>query len=180
MSIYNFEVKKPCGLVLSMKHFVNKTMLIVNTANHCGLTYQFEDLQKLYNKYKNEQFIVLAFPCNQFDNQNPEDAKETESICKSKYGVTFPLLEVVDVNGDDANPLFTYLKQKGECRDFGQNVQELQIKDYLLEKNPSYLQGNNIRWNFTKFLVDRQGNVVKRFEPTDSLLDVEEAIEQLL
>lgn len=180
MNIYEFDVKRANGEVISMEQFKNKPLLIVNTANHCGFTYQFEDLQKLYEKFNDQGFSVLGFPCNQFNNQNPEDAAETAAVCKRNFGVSFPLFEVTDVNGSNEHPLFTYLKNNSDCRAFGGNLQELKIKDILIETNPSYLQDKNIRWNFTKFLVDADGNIVQRFEPTDSLLDVEESIKQTL
>lgn len=180
MSIYEYEAQLANGEAISMEQFKNKPLLIVNTANHCGFTYQFEDLQKLYQKFEDKGFTVLGFPCDQFNNQNPENGEETVAVCRRNYGVSFPLFEVVDVNGSNEHPLFTYLKNGADCRTFGGNLQELKIKDILLENNPSFLQGKNIRWNFTKFLIDGNGNVVQRFEPTDSLIDVEEAIKQTL
>lgn len=177
MSIYEFLIKKPNGEILSMETYRNKTMLIVNTANHCRFTYQFEDLQRLYEKFANQGLIILGFPSNQFAEQNPEDGKETERMCKINFGVTFPIFDVIDVNGDEAHPLFEYLKEQAECREFGIDFEEKILKSKIQESTPLALDGKNIRWNFTKFIVDANGNVVKRFEPTDSILDVENAIQ---
>lgn len=180
MSIYNYSAKKSNGEVLSLETYRGKTLLIVNTANHCRFTYQFEDLQKMYNKYKEQGVIILGFPSDQFGNQNPEDGEKTKSLCQLNYGVEFPIFEVIDVNGENAHPLFAHLKQAVECREFGRNMEEKMLKAHIEETSPTYLDGRNIRWNFTKFLVDNQGNVVRRFEPTDSQLDVEAGIEAVL
>lgn len=180
MTIYSHLVKKPNGEILSMETYRNKTILIVNTANHCRFTYQFEDLQRLYEKYAEKDFVILGFPSNQFADQNPEDGAETQSLCKINFGVTFPIFEVIDVNGDDAHPLFQYLKNEADCREFGKDLEEKMLKAKIQEINPIFVEGKNIRWNFTKFLVDKEGNVLQRFEPTDSILDVETAIENVL
>jgi len=180
MSIYDFLVKKPNGEILSMQTYLNKTLLIVNTANHCRFTYQFEDLQRMYEKFKDQDFIILGFPSNQFAEQNPENGAQTAEMCKINFGVTFPIFDVIDVNGENAHPLFQYLKEQAECREFGIDFEEKMLKDKIQEINPLFLEGKNIRWNFTKFLVDKNGQVLKRFEPTDSIIDLENAIEETL
>lgn len=181
MSIYNYLVKKTNGEILSMETYKGKTLLIVNTANQCRFTYQFEDLQKMYDKYGKDNFVVLGFPCDQFNNQNPEDGEQTVHFCKVNYGVTFPMFELVQVNGDETHPLFNYLKHEVDFREFGKaNMQEKMLAESIIQIAPSFLDGRNIRWNFTKFLVDNQGNIVERFEPTDSQLDIEQAIEKIL
>ncbi|OEC03664.1 glutathione peroxidase [Lysinibacillus sphaericus] len=181
MGIYNYLVKKPNGEILSMETYRGKTMLIVNTANQCDFTYQFEDLQKMYDKYGKDNFIVLGFPCNQFGEQNPEDGAKTIKLCQINYGVTFPIFEIVQVNGEGTHPLFNYLKHEVDFREFGKaNMQEKMLAESIIQIAPSFLDGRNIRWNFTKFLVDNQGNIVERFEPTDSQLDIEQAIEKIL
>ena len=179
-AIYDYLVKKPNGEILSMQTYKNKTMLIVNTANHCRFTYQFEDLQRLYEKFADKNFIILGFPSNQFAEQNPEDGQETAEMCKLNYGVTFPIFEVIDVNGENAHPLFQYLKEQADCREFGVDFEEKMLKEKIQEINPLFLDGKNIRWNFTKFLVDASGKVLKRFEPTDSIIDLENAIEEAI
>lgn len=181
MSIYNYLVKKPNGEILSMKTYRGKTMLIVNSASQCMFTYQYEDLQKLYAKYKNRDFVVLAFPTNQFGEQNPEDGVTTMTTCKTHFGVEYPVFDLIEVNGERTAPLFNYLKHEVDVRDVDQsNMQEMMVMDRVKRDYPDYLIGRNIRWNFTKFLVDANGQVISRFEPTDSLLDLEQAIEKVL
>src|SRR5690606_5308148 len=119
MSIYEFLIKKPNGEILSMETYRNKTMLIVNTANHCRFTYQFEDLQRLYDKFVNQWFIILCYTSNQFVEQNPENGRETERMCKINFSVTFSIFDVIHVNGEVAHPLFEYLKEQSERREFG-------------------------------------------------------------
>lgn len=181
MSIYNYLVKKPNGEILSMETYKNQVMLVVNSAAHCEFTYQYEDLQKLYKKYHTKGFSVLSFPCNQFGEQNPEDGKTSATQCKLQYGVSYPIFEKVEVNGETTHPLFNYLKHEVAAPDMSKrSMQERMLHDRIQEYYPEYLVGRNIRWNFTKFLVDANGKVIQRFEPTDSMLDVEEAIEKLL
>ena len=181
MSIYNYLVKKPNGDILSMETYRNKVLLIVNTASHCAFTYQYEDLQKLYEKYGKQGLQVLSFPCNQFGNQNPEDGQTTVSQCKLQFGVKYPVFDLINVNGDQIHPLFDYLKNEVDCPPFKrETMQQKMMYDSIQEHFPDYLMGRNIRWNFTKFLVDQNGRVLQRFEPYDSFLDIERAIETLL
>ena len=143
MSIYDYEVKDSNGNIVSLKDYEGKVLLIINTATGCGFTPQYEGLQDLYEKYEEQGFEILDFPCNQFANQAPGTEEEIQSFCQSRYGVTFPMFAKVDVNGKNEEPIFGFLKsqQKG-------------------------ILGQNVKWNFTKFLVDRNGNVVDRFAPT--------------
>ncbi len=141
-SIYNFKAKTLQGNEIDFSDFKNKTLLIVNTASKCGFTPQYEGLEKLYQQYKDQDFVVLAFPCNQFNNQEPGDSSTIENNCLINYGVSFPVFEKVDVNGKNAHPLFTFLKVK----------------------LPGFIT-NSIKWNFTKFLIDAEGNPIKRFAP---------------
>ena len=143
MNIYDYTVKAKDGTEVSMKDYEGKVLLVVNTATGCGFTPQFEGLQDLYEKYQEQGFEILDFPCNQFGNQAPGSDEEITDFCSSRYGITFPQFAKIDVNGENEAPLYTYLKsQKGG------------------------IMGKNIKWNFSKFLVDRQGNVVDRFAPT--------------
>ena len=181
MSIYNYLAKKSNGDIVSMQTYKGQAMLIVNTANKCDFTYQFEDLQRIYEKYNNKGFTVLGFPSNQFANQNPEDGAETARACRTSYGVQFPMYDVIDVNGETTHPLYNYLKHEVEPRPVDtSNIQEVILTNTVKGIYPDYLIGNNIRWNFTKFLVDAQGQVIKRFEPCDSILEIENAIEELI
>ena len=141
-SIYNFKIKTLQGKEIDFSDFKNKTLLIVNTASKCGFTPQYEGLEKLYQQYKDQDFVVLAFPCNQFNNQEPGDSSSIENNCLINYGVSFPVFEKVDVNGKNSHPLFTFLKVK----------------------LPGFIT-NSIKWNFTKFLIDAEGNPIKRFAP---------------
>lgn len=181
MSIYNYLVKKPNGDILSMETYRNKVMLIVNTASHCQFTYQYEDMQKLYEKYNQRGFEVLSFPCDQFGNQNPEDGETSATQCKMQYGVTYSIFEKIEVNGAATHPLFNYLKHEVNCPEFEQKtMQQKMLYNHILETYPDYLIGKNIRWNFSKFLVDQNGKVLQRFEPDASMLDIELAIDNLL
>ncbi|AST92207.1 MULTISPECIES: glutathione peroxidase [Sutcliffiella] len=156
-SVYDFTVKKPSGDEISLKNFNAKALLIVNTASKCGLTPQFKGLQELYEKYKDQGLQILGFPCDQFNNQEFDDIDETTQFCQLNYGVSFPMFAKVDVNGDKEEPLFTFLKTK---------------KKGLLTKN--------IKWNFTKFLVDENGQVVERYAPTTEPGNIEKDIQRLL
>ena len=143
MSIYNFTVKDASGQDVSIKDYQGKVLLIVNTATGCGLTPQYEGLQDLYEKYRDQGFEILDFPSNQFANQAPGSDDEIKSFCETRFGVTFKIFHKIDVNGDNADPLFTYLK-----------------------KEKGGMLGSNIKWNFTKFLINKKGQVVNRYAPT--------------
>jgi len=157
MTIYQYDVKDTKGELHSLRDYEGKVVLIVNTASKCGFTPQFEGLQQLYNKYAERGLVILGFPCSQFNNQEFEDLDETMQFCQLNFGVTFPMFAKVDVNGDQADPLFKYLKE--------------QKRGILTRK---------IEWNFTKFLIDRQGHVVKRFASTTTPAKLEADIEALL
>ncbi|SEW04712.1 glutathione peroxidase [[Clostridium] fimetarium] len=157
MSIYDYEVKDSNGNTVSLKDYEGKVLLIINTATGCGFTPQYDGLQDLYEKYMEQGFEILDFPCNQFANQAPGTEEEIQSFCQSRYGVTFSMFAKVDVNGKKEEPIFGFLKsqQKG-------------------------ILGQNIKWNFTKFLVDRNGNVVERFAPTTPAEKIDAKVADLL
>ena len=157
MNIYDFTVKDARGNDVSLSEFKGKVMLVVNTATGCGFTPQYEGLENLYKKYKDQGFVVLDFPCNQFGNQAPGTEEQIQEFCTLKYDTTFPLFKKVKVNGNDESPLFTWLK-----------------------KEKGGLFGSRIKWNFTKFLIDREGKVVARFAPTTPPSKIEEHIKELL
>lgn len=157
MSVYDYEVKDGEGQTVSMEKYQGKVLLIVNTATGCGFTPQYEGLQGLYDKYKEQGLEILDFPCNQFGNQAPGTQGEITDFCQLTYGVSFPIFEKVEVNGEKEEPLFTFLKS--------------QKKGVL---------GNKIKWNFTKFLVDRTGNVVERFAPTTEPKSIDDKIAEIL
>lgn len=157
MQFYDFEAKGMYGETVQMDTYKGQVVLVVNTASKCGLTPQFEALEGLYNEFGDAGLEVLGFPCNQFANQDSGTNEEIQTFCQLNYGVTFQMFEKVDVNGDAAHPLFKYLKNE---------------KGGLL--------GNKIKWNFTKFLIDAQGNVVKRYAPTVKPSKMRSDIEKLL
>ena len=157
MSIYDFEVAKTNGDTYSLSEYKGKALLIVNTASECGFTPQFEGLEQLYQDYKDKDFVVLGFPCNQFGNQEPGDSYEAYQNCKLNYGVTFPSHEKIKVKGSDQHPLY----------------------DYLTSAKKGILNGS-IKWNFTKFLVNKDGEVVNRFSPQKSPEQLRNAIEEVL
>lgn len=158
MAIYDYTALDIKGKERKLEDFKDKVLLIVNTASKCGFTPQFKGLETLYETYRDQGLEILGFPCNQFLSQDPGDNAEIESFCQLNYGVTFPMFAKVDVNGDDTHPLFRFLKkeQKGA------------------------LGSEAIKWNFTKFLVNRQGEVVERFPPTTAPEKMIKPIEKLL
>lgn len=181
MSIYDFEVKSIDGRELSLAEFKGKVVIIVNTASKCGFTPQYEELQKLYDKYAKRGLEILGFPSNQFAAQEPGTNDEVRTFCKLNYGVTFPLFAKDDVRGENAQPLFNYLTAQAPFKglDLNHPIGE-KLQSVLKEQFPEFLEGDSIKWNFTKFLIDRQGNVAGRYEPTTSPLDMQKDIEKLL
>lgn len=157
MGIYDYKVKDKQGEEVSIKDYEGKVLLIVNTATGCGFTPQFDGLQDLYEKYREQGFEILDFPCNQFGNQAPGSDEEIMDFCNSRYGITFPQFAKIDVNGENEEPLFTYLKSQ-----------------------KSGLMGSRIKWNFTKFLVDRSGKVVGRYAPTTTPEALDEEVAKVL
>lgn len=158
MSIYNYSVKSLSGKEINFTDFKDKVILVVNTASKCGLTPQYQGLQTLHEKYKEKGLIIIGFPCNQFGGQEPGDAKEIEENCLVNYGVSFLITEKIEVNGENTHPIFKYLK----------------------ESLPGILGTKDIKWNFTKFLIGKDGIPVKRFASTLEPKDIEEEISELL
>ncbi len=158
MSIYDFQVTKLNGSSESLSHYKGKTLLIVNVASRCGFTPQYAGLEKLYQKFSSEGLVILGFPCNQFGKQEPGTNDEIKEFCSLNYQVSFPLFDKIEVNGKEAHPLFKYLKKEA----------------------PGILGTEAIKWNFTKFLVDKEGRVVKRFASATSPDSLEPEIRALL
>lgn len=154
---YDYKVKSISGEDVSMSEYKGKVVLIVNTASKCGFTKQYEGLEELYEKYKDQGFVILGFPCNQFGAQEPGGNEEIKNFCTSTFSVTFPMMSKIDVNGDDADPLYKFLK-----------------------KEKGGILGDDIKWNFTKFLIDREGNVVDRFASQKTPRALEKEVEKLL
>ena len=179
MNIYDFKVRSAKGVEVPMTDFKGKVLLIVNTATGCGFTPQYEGLQKLYDKYKDKGLEILDFPCNQFGGQAPGSTEEITEVCRSKWLVPYTIFDKIDVNGENADPLFEYLKNEQPFTDIkGKGATALKLM--LKAKDRHYKDNNDIKWNFTKFLVDREGNVVRRFEPTEDLADAKKAIADLI
>ena len=181
MSVYDFVVKANNGEEKSLAAYKGKVLLIVNTASKCGFTPQFKELQELYVKYKAQGLEILGFPCNQFAGQEPGTNEEVQEFCRFNYGVTFPIFAKGDVRGENAQPLFQYLTKEQGFKGFDADHPYAELLSNALKENfPEYLEGDSIKWNFTKFLIDRQGNVVERFEPTTVPSAIAGDIEKLL
>lgn len=181
MSIYDYNIKTIDGENITLDKYKGKVTIIVNTASKCGFTPQYADLEKVYNNYKENGFEILGFPCNQFANQEPGNNDDVKKFCELNYGVTFPLFEKTDVRGASAHPLFKYLSEGAPYRGFNLADPNGRLLHSILNENfPDYLVGNSIKWNFTKFLIDREGKIVGRFEPTVDPLDMIPEIEKLL
>ena len=169
------------GEDVSLENFKGKVLLIVNTATRCGFTPQYDELEALYSKYNKDGFEVLDFPCNQFGNQAPESDEEIHTFCQLNYKVKFDQFAKVEVNGENAIPLFKYLKEEKGFAGFDPKHKLTSILNEMLSKNdPDFAKKPDIKWNFTKFLVDKSGNVVARFEPTTSVEVIEQEIKKLL
>ncbi|MEE3418282.1 MAG: glutathione peroxidase [Methanosphaera sp.] len=178
MSIYEYNVKDTEGNDVSLSEYEGKVLLIVNSATKCGFTPQYNELTEIYNKYKDQGFTILDFPCNQFGNQAPGTGEEIKEACRLNFLVEYPIFDKIDVNGENEDPLYTYLKQEQPFTEItGKGATKLKLALKVMNRNA---KKDDIKWNFTKFLVDREGNVVRRFEPTEDLKDVEQAVMELL
>ncbi|MCR4688222.1 MAG: glutathione peroxidase [Saccharofermentans sp.] len=180
MSIYDYSVPTPKGEEISLRDYEGKVILIVNTATGCGFTPHYEPIEKMYEDLHEQGFEVIDVPCNQFAGQTPGTDEEVHEFCQLKYHTQFPQMKKSDVNGENALPLFTYLKEQQGFEGFGKGPKSMMMSAMLKKQDPDYASNPDIKWNFTKFVVDRQGNVVKRFEPTADLKDVRKCVESLL
>ena len=180
--IYDITVKDMDGSDVSLANYKGKVLLIVNVASKCGLTPQYEGLEALYQKYKDQGLEILAFPCNQFLEQEPGTNEEIQSFCSLNYNVTFPLFDKIDVNGEAESPLYTYLKKQAPFKGYPEGTEEFAaMLDEIHQKTGTgFDQGDAIRWNFGKFLVSRDGKTILRFEPMVTPDMMEEAIQELL
>lgn len=181
MTVYDFEVKDDQGNMVSLKDYEGKVLLIVNSATECGFTPQYNQLTDIYNEFKNQGFVILDFPCNQFGGQAPGTTQEIKETCRLKFLVEYPIFDKIEVNGDNEIPLYTYLKDEKGFEGFDKEHELTPIIEDVVSKiDPDYENNSDIKWNFTKFLIDRDGNVVERFEPTKDLDVVRERIKDLL
>ena len=181
MSIfYDQSVTKADGEELSMKEFEGKVVLVVNTATGCGFTPHYKDIEAIYEKFHDKGFEVIDVPCNQFAGQTPGTDEEIHEFCTLKYHTQFPQMKKADVNGENAIPLFTFLKSQKGFEGFGKGPKALAMNTLLAKIDKDYKNNPDIKWNFTKFVIDRKGEVVARFEPTAKMSDVEACIAELM
>ncbi len=179
-NVYDFSVKDRKGNMVSLKDYEGKVLLIVNTATGCGFTPHYEPLEAMYKDLKEKGLEILDFPCNQFANQAPGSEDEIHEFCTVKFGTDFPQFAKLDVNGESADPLFAYLATEKPFEGFGKGIKNAALNKFASMNNKAFGDKAYIKWNFTKFLVDREGNVIKRFEPTVDMDDVRKEVEALL
>ena len=180
MGIYDFKETALDGSEVSLKDYEGKVLLVVNTATGCGFTPHYEPLEVMYKEYRDRGFEILDFPCNQFADQAPESDEEIHQFCQVKFGTEFPQFKKIDVNGETADPLFAYLATEKPFEGFGKGLKAKGLEKFANMNNKKFGDAAYIKWNFTKFLVDREGNVVARFEPTVDMDEVKKAVEAAL
>jgi Glutathione peroxidase len=179
-TIYGFKAESNTGEEVNFADYKGKVLLIANTASKCGFTPQYEGLEKLYEKYKDQGLVVIGFPCDQFGHQEPGTDGEIEEFCRLNYGVTFPLMAKSDVNGENANEIFKWLYAEKPFAGFGDSDTGKFMDGMLSRNDPEYASNPDIKWNFTKFLLDRKGRVVARFEPVVAPEELDAQIRELL
>ncbi len=167
MNIYDFSVKAQDGGEVKLSDYKGRVLLVVNTATGCGFTPQYDELQDIYDEFRDKGLEILDFPCNQFGGQAPGDDEEIHSFCTGRYGITFPQFSKVDVNGENAIPLFKWLTENTRFEGFGMSPMGMMLSGVVKKNDKDYKNNGNIKWNFTKFLIDRNGEIAARFEPTD-------------
>jgi glutathione peroxidase len=177
--IYDFKALTSKGKEIDFSQFEGKVLLIVNTASKCGFTPQFAGLEELNQKYKDKGLVIIGFPCNQFKEQDPGTDGEIAEFCQINYGVTFQIMKKTDVNGANAEPIFEYLKEQAPTEEYN-GLKAKAAKTLFKAISNSVEKDNDIKWNFTKFLIDDKGNIVARFEPTEDMKVVRAKVEELL
>jgi glutathione peroxidase len=180
MSIYDYKLADGQGNEVSLKDYEGKVMLVVNTATGCGFTPQYKDIEAIYEKFHDQGLEVIDIPCNQFAGQAPESDEAIHEFCQLHYNTQFPQMKKSDVNGENELPLYTFLKSQKGFEGFGKGPKALAMNTMLKKIDKDYKNNPDIKWNFTKFLVNRNGDVVARFEPTQKMADVEEAVAALI
>ncbi len=178
-TIYDFKALNNKGEEVDMAQYKGSVLLIVNTASKCGFTPQYDGLEELYQKYKDQGLVVIGFPCDQFAHQEPGTDEEIAEFCRINHGVTFPLMKKVDVNGKDAEPIFEYLKSKAPNEEY-KGLKAKATHTMLKGISKSVEKDSDILWNFTKFLISRDGNTIKRFPPTAEPSDFENDVKEML
>ena len=179
-TVYDFTVKDMDGKDVSLSEYKGKVLLIVNTATGCGFTPHYDPLEQMYADLKDKGFEILDFPCNQFANQAPGSNEEIHDFCTIKFGTEFPQFDKIDVNGDTADPLFAFLATEKPFEGFGKGIKNAALATFSDMNNKKFGDKAYIRWNFTKFLIDREGKVAARFEPTVDMEEVRKAVEAAL
>lgn len=179
MNIYDFTVQEQDGREVSLAAFQGKVLLVVNTATGCGFTPQYTELQEMYQEFADQGLEILDFPCNQFANQAPGADEEIHDFCTGRYGITFPQYHKVDVNGDNAIPLYKWFTANTKFQGFN-GPAKLFLTPIAKKMDPDYKNNGNIKWNFTKFLIDREGNIVARYEPTAKMDSIRERLKEIL
>ena len=179
-TVYDFKVKDRMGNEVSLKDYEGKVLLIVNTATGCGFTPHYEPLEAMYKDLKDKGFEILDFPCNQFANQAPGTEEEIHQFCTLKFGTDFPQFAKIDVNGETADPLFAFLATEKPFEGFGKGLKNAALNKFSSMNNKAFGDKAYIRWNFTKFLIGRDGKVLARFEPTKNMDEVRKEVEALL
>lgn len=180
MSIYDYTLLDRKGNEVSLKQFEGKVMMIVNTATGCGFTPQYEDIEKMYEEMHDKGLEIIDIPCNQFAGQTPGTDEEIHEFCTLRYNTQFPQMKKSEVNGENELPLYTYLKSQKGFEGFGSGAKALAMSAMLKKIDKNYKTNPDIKWNFTKFIVDREGNVVARFEPTAKMKEVADYVRKLL
>lgn len=180
MGIYDFKVKAQDGSEVSLSDYRGRVLLIVNTATGCGFTPQYDELQDMYELHQKDGLEILDFPCNQFMEQAPGSDEEIHSFCMGRYGITFPQFSKIEVRGENADPLYKYLSENTTFGGFGKGPMALIVSAAAKKMDKDYKNNGNIKWNFTKFLIDREGNICARFEPTEKIKNVQSKVEELL
>ena len=180
MTIYDHMIRKMDGSEAAMADYKGKVLLIVNTATGCGFTPQYDELQDIYEEFADKGLEILDFPCNQFAEQAPGSDEEIHLFCTGRYGITFPQFAKIDVNGENASPLYKWLTENSKFEGFGKGPKALAMSGVLKAIDKDYKNNSKIKWNFTKFLISRDGELIGRFEPTMSMKDVKKAVEAAL
>jgi len=179
-NFFDFKLNDLSGEEVPLSSFKGKVVVVVNTASKCGLTPQYKGLETLYKKYKDQGLVVLGMPCNQFLGQEPGSSSEIAEFCQKNYGVSFPMFEKIEVRGDNAHPLYKMLTSQKPFMGFDDSESGQNFKSFLSKKFPEIYEGNGIKWNFTKFIIDRSGKLVRRIEPNIVPADFEKDIAEML
>ncbi len=180
MGFYDYEVEKPDGTMQKMSDFEGKVVMVVNTATGCGFTPHYEPMEEMYRDFHDRGFEIVDVPCNQFAGQTPGTDEEIHEFCTLKYHTEFPQMKKSDVNGENAIPLYKFLKSQKTFEGFGKGPKALAMSAMLKTIDKDYKNNSEIKWNFTKFIINRDGDVVARFEPTADMKDVRAFVEKLL